>query len=97
MFNLFPLAVSLWGFRAIPRLPLPKFPSKAKKLFGISESEIRSLSKLRAKIEPKHFLSKSSLRGKDATLGFKMGKKQAGKYMCIMKIFYHIQLSQIIV
>ncbi|XP_028402202.1 uncharacterized protein LOC114525179 [Dendronephthya gigantea] len=53
-----------------PRSKLPPVSDDAKSLFNVSEAEMGTLSQFEAKIQPKLVQERSSLRGKEAMLGF---------------------------
>ncbi|XP_028405884.1 uncharacterized protein LOC114528447 [Dendronephthya gigantea] len=67
---------------SIKRLPMPKFPESARKLFKITDKEMHRLHRLLKKMEPHEMLKKASLHGRDKNLGFETAailKKDKGK------------------
>ncbi len=65
--------------KSIARLALPALSGRAAKLFRTPEKELKLVSKLRAKIQPKLVVTKSALHGKDRKLGMKFSAVTPGK------------------
>ncbi len=66
--------------KSVPRLPLPRLSSKAARLFRTSPAELKLVSRLLAKIQPRRVVTKSALRGTDAKLGIKLSTITPGDY-----------------
>ncbi len=72
------LAMSISQLKSIARLPLPRLSSKAARLFRTPSKELKLVSRLRARIQPRRVVIKSALRGTDAKLGIKLSPVTPG-------------------
>ena len=65
----------------IKRLPVPPLSRSAIILFRTTSAEVRRIEILRAKLQPRpsFTLTRSSLRGNERTLGFKLSQVKSGR------------------
>lgn len=56
---------------SMPRVKLPPYPEHAKKLFRISERDMKRMERVRSFLQPINELRESDLTGRDRILGFK--------------------------
>ena len=57
--------------KEIPRVELPPYPESAKKLFKVTDGDMKRLLTIRKSLQPIHVLSENSLKGRNRALGFR--------------------------
>ena len=55
----------------MPRVQLPAYPERARKLFDIDEKDIQRMKRVRSFLQPAKILREEELTGKDRILGFR--------------------------
>ena len=55
----------------MPRVQLPAYPERARKLFEVTEKDIKRMEKIRSFLQPVNVLREDELTGQDRILGFK--------------------------
>ncbi len=70
-FNFFPAAFSKKQIEDMPRVQLPAYPERARKLFEVTEKDIKRMEKIRSFLQPVNVLREDELTGQDRILGFK--------------------------
>lgn len=55
----------------MPRVGLPPYPERAKKLFQLTQTDVERAEKIRSFLQPINVLSEDDLTGDDRILGFR--------------------------
>jgi hypothetical protein len=70
--NMFPCtAFSRKQIKDMPRVQLPPYPERARKLFDITDKDIQRMEKIKSLLQPVNVLREDELTGQDRILGFK--------------------------
>jgi hypothetical protein len=75
-------------------LPIPTVSKGARDVFHFPPWELQTISRLRKKMQPKHMLRKSQLKGQDAELGFRF--RDLKKVRGIEYNYYFLIISNLI-